>query len=119
MRISLTATDKCLARIGQEKAKKCLAPSQNREHAMHALEIQEQEMLVVSKQSFHILSHVCRSVKKFEDAKQCLDRIEAYLDEQRKHDDEFYNNTMSQLTKSLSLQSTSSVFALEGECLCA
>ena len=88
---------------------------------MHALEIQEQEMLVVSKQSFHILSHVCRLVKKFEDAKQCLDRIEAYLDEQRKHDDELYNETMSQLTsrsRSLSLHSTSSVFALEGECMC-
>lgn len=93
--------------------------SRNREHAMHALEIQEQEMQVVSKQSFHVLSHVCRSVKKFEEAKQCLDRIEAYLDEQRKHDDELYNQTMSQLTsrsKALSLHSSSSTFALEGKC---
>jgi len=119
LRISLTATDKCLARIRQEMNNTSDTTTQD-DRSMHASQIQEQEMLVVSKQSFHILSHVCRSMNKYEEANKCLDRIEIYIDEQRKHDDELYNKTMNQLAardKSTSLHHSSSTFALEGKLL--
>jgi phage shock protein A len=115
LRISLTATDKCISKIRQEKN----YAQKDGEVAGHSSQVHEQEMLVVSKQSFHVLSHVCRSVDKFEEASKCLDRIELYINEQRSRDDELYSQTMVQLSGrdrgSTAFHQGSSTFALEGK----
>lgn len=78
-------------------------------------------MLVLSKQSFHILSYVWRQVRKFDEANKCLDRIEAYIDEQRIRDDDLYDKTMTRLVDrdqgsgSMYARRVSSTFALEGK----
>lgn len=112
LRISLTATDQCIAKIRQDG-------SSSRDGSRRSLQVQEQEMLVVSKQSFHVLSHVCRSVGKCEDASKCLDRIELYIEEQSRRDDELYKQTMASLSArdygSSQFRQVPSTFALEGE----
>jgi hypothetical protein len=87
----------------------------------HSSQVQEQEMIVVSKQSFHILSHVCRSVEEFEEAAKCLDRIETYIDEQNARDEELYKQTIATLStkdrNSSAFRLHSSSFVLEGKTL--
>ena len=110
LRISLTATDTCLESIRKDRI------TQGGEK-----QVQEQEMLVLSKQSFHILSYVWRQVRKFDEANKCLDRIEAYIDEQRIRDDDLYDKTMTRLVDrdqgsgSMYARRVSSTFALEGK----
>jgi hypothetical protein len=83
-----------------------------------SFQIQEQEMLVLSKQSFYVLSHVCRSTGKIVEARKCLDRIEVYIDEQMKKDEEQFKETMKQVAQSDTAGTESfaglSGFALEG-----
>jgi hypothetical protein len=111
LRISLSATEKCLARIRQDR-------HTNGENTnVASTEIQEQEMLVISKQSYHVLSHVFRSTKKFEDSGRCLDSIEVCIEDQKKFHELLYNNTFAQLSameKSSNMNQSSSAFALEG-----
>lgn len=110
LRISLTATDTCLESIRKDRI------TQGGEK-----QVQEQEMLVLSKQIFHILSYVWRQVRKFDEANKCLDRIEAYIDEQRIRDDDLYDKTMARLVDrdqgsgSIYARRVSSTFALEGK----
>ena len=83
-----------------------------------ASQLQEQEMLVISKQAFHVLSHVCREIMKFDDASKYLDCIELSINEQKKYDELLYNQTMAQLReleKKSSIQQISSTFNLEGK----
>ena len=83
-----------------------------------SLQIQQQEMLVVSKQSLYVLSHVCNKEKMIGEAHKCLDRIDLYIDEQQKRDEELFTKTMNDLveTDSTNIQSSSSPsdLALEG-----
>jgi len=111
LRISLSATDKCLARLRQDTN----ATSENTD--LMSSQFQEQEMRVISKQSYHVLSHVFRSVKKFEDSGKCLDCIEMCIEDQKKYDELLYNKTFAKLSdmeKCSKINQTSSVFALEG-----
>lgn len=111
MRISLSATDKCLERIHQDTN----ATSENTN--LMSSQIQEQEMRVISKQSYHVLSHVFRSVKKFEDSGKCLDCIEVCIEDQKKYDELLYNKTFAQLSdmeKCSKINQPSSLFTLEG-----
>ena len=62
-----------------------------------SLQIQQQEMLVVSKQSLYVLSHVCNKENMIDEAHKCLDRIELYIDEQKNRDEELFTNTMNDL----------------------
>lgn len=80
-------------------------------------EIQEQEIMIVSKQSFHMLSHVCVLLQQYDKAARCLQRIEMYIDEQRHKEDELYNRTLEKLDSkhTSSRQPHSSTFALEGK----
>ena len=84
-----------------------------------AIQIQEQEMIVLSKQSFYVLSHVCKSTGKIDEAKKCLDQIELYINEQVQKDEEQYKETIRRISKSNSREIESfaglSGFALEGE----
>lgn len=112
LRISLSATDQCLARIRRERD----ALSGN--GAVLSLQIQEQEMLVISKQSLHVMSLVYRKMNQFEDAYRCLDRIEVYINDQKKHDHLLYNQTMAQLSsmeRNSKPHQSSSALALEGK----
>mmetsp|Transcript_28131 Transcript_28131/g.37420 ORF Transcript_28131/g.37420 Transcript_28131/m.37420 type:complete len:85 (-) Transcript_28131:21-275(-) len=52
-------------------------------------------MIVVSKESFYVLSHVCQAIGKQVEAHKCLDRIELYIDEQKKRDDELFTKTIN------------------------
>ena len=82
-------------------------------------------MLVVSKESFYVLSHVCQEMGECVEAQKCLDRIERYIDEQRKKEEELYVKTMKhagelgdkvELTKSsMSSIGSSSDLALAGK----
>lgn len=72
---------------------------------------------MISKQSYHVLSHVLRSIKKFEDSGKCLDCIEVCIEDQKKYDELLYNKTFAQLSameKSSKMNQSSSAFALEG-----
>ena len=107
----------CLAKLRHGRANGDDLETSKSGTSLHASQIQEQEMLVVSKQSFYILSHVCRSVGKLEEAGKFLDRIQVYIDEQRRHDDEIFNETMAELSardKSSNHRIGFSAFALEG-----
>ena len=63
-------------------------------------QIQEQEMLVLSKQSFYILSHVYKSIRKIDEAKKCLDRIETYVEDQARKDEKQYKEIMRRFLES-------------------
>lgn len=92
------------------------------DNVIKSFQIQEQEMLVLSKQCFYVMSHVCKSVGKIDEAKKCLDRIEIYIDEQKQKDSEQYKDAMKRITKSdkyhtENIGSNLSGFALEGKSL--
>ncbi len=111
--------------------------SSNHSSSSHTLQIQEQEMLVVSKQILYALSLVCTQTSipvvknitgpsakmdQYVEALAYLDRIEVYIDEQRQRDDVLYSRTISQLSSSTSHVGNSttavppaSMFALEGK----
>lgn len=84
-----------------------------------AIQIQEQEMLILSKQSFYVLSHVRKSTGKMAEARKCLDQIELYINEQVRRDEEQYKETMRRISKSNARETESfaglSGFALEGK----
>lgn len=85
-----------------------------------SFEIQEQEMLVLSKQSFYVLSHVYKSSQKIDEAKKCLDQIEKYVDEQIGTDDKQYKDILKQFSEAEAKGNepfaSLSGFALEGRC---
>lgn len=118
LRIALCSTDKCLAMI-REKLQSKDGEDDVSDNAKRSFQIQEQEMLVLSKQSFYVLSHVCRSVGKSDEAKKCLDRIELYINEQTQKDDEQYKEALKRVTRAIPRGTVSvaglSGFALEGE----
>ena len=92
------------------------------DNVIKSFQIQEQEMLVLSKQCFYVMSHVCKSVGKIDEAKKCLDKIEIYIDEQKQKDSEQYKDAMKRITKSdkyhtENIGSNLSGFALEGKSL--
>ena len=75
-------------------------------------------MVIVSKQSFYLLTQVYCLVKKYDEASQCLDRIERYVDQKRLRDDDLYNQTMATLKskpKSRDRHVNPASFALEGK----
>ena len=84
-----------------------------------SFEIQEQEMLVLSKQSFYVLSHVYKSTHKIDEAKKCLDQIEKYVDEQIRKDDKQYKDILKQFSEAEAKENVPfaglSGFALEGK----
>ena len=86
----------------------------------NSLQIQEQEILVITKQTLYALSLVYQSMKMYGEATKCADRIEVYVDEQRQRDDEMYSITMSHLALSMASEKSgeyapSSMITLEGE----
>lgn len=118
LRIALCSTDKCLALI-QEKLESPVGGSEISDRTKRSLQVQEQEMLVLSKQSFYVLCHVLKSTGKFDEARKCLDRIELYIDEQMKKDNEQYKEAMKCITKSENKKTNNvgslSGFAIEGK----
>lgn len=110
LRISLSSADQSLERL--IKARQAQASNQH-------IEIQEEEVVIVSKQSFYLLTQVYCLVKKYDEASQCLDRIERYIDQKRLRDDDLYNQTMATLKskpKSRDRHGNPASFALEGNC---
>jgi hypothetical protein len=90
----------------------------NEEHPnmKRSLQIQEEEMLVLSKQCLYVLCNVYKSLGETNEAKKCLDRVEVYINNQRNKDDEQYKETMKRINKSNTHNAESlSEFALEGE----
>lgn len=82
-----------------------------------SLEINESEILVISKQCFYVMSNILQSQEKFSDAQHCLDRIESYLDEMKSRVEEIYSKTIKELS-SVNLDSSSGFqIALEGMCI--
>lgn len=98
LRIALCATDECLAKVRKELIKKKNGQEKNFNRYHQSLQIQEQEMLVLSKQSFYVLSRVFQSTGKKIEAFKCLDRIEIYIDHQKQRDDELFMDTTSMLS---------------------
>lgn len=128
LRIALQATDRCLEKIRREisieKKNNSKSEHLNVSNASicRSLRIQEQEMLVVSKECFFVLSHVCQALGKKNEAQKYLNRIEKYIDEQGQRDDDIFSETMYQLNKTASLSQQNISFLdpsdliLEGEC---
>ena len=57
------------------------------------------DLVVVSIESFYVLSHIFQSSGKEDKALQCLDMIERYMKEQKNRDDELYATAMSKVDK--------------------
>mmetsp|Transcript_14255 Transcript_14255/g.21073 ORF Transcript_14255/g.21073 Transcript_14255/m.21073 type:complete len:1526 (-) Transcript_14255:365-4942(-) len=91
LRVSLAATDVGLAAIRSHCEK---SDDDN------ALRVQEQELLVVSKECFYVLAHVCEALGKHIEGHKCLDRIEVYVDEQKARDESLYNQAMEKVSAS-------------------
>ncbi len=68
-------------------------------NAKESCQIQEKEMMVLSKQSFYVLSHVYKSLDKIDEAEKCLDRIEVYVDDQIRKDDTQYKEIMKRFSE--------------------
>jgi len=119
LHIALCTTDECLAKVRKEIEKKKNGKEMKLGRFHQSLQIQEQEMLVLSKQSFYVLCRVFQSTGKKIEANKCLDRIETYIDHQQQRDDEIFRDTMNHLeilTTSRHSQEfcDASKFALEG-----
>ncbi len=156
LKIALGATDTCLGIIRKQLHHLDSSSNHNERRddgtgarnssnissSSHTLQIQEQEMLVVSKQILYALSLVCtrtqtscvsvvhdtgmtgscQNMDPYVEAQAYLDRIEVYIDEQRQRDDVLYSRTISQLSSSTNHVENSatavppsSIFALEGK----
>ena len=97
LRVSLQATDQFLAIIRSPEGKK---NGEKKGVPNTSLQIQEQEMLVVSKEAFYVLSLVCQAMGQSKEAQKCLDRIEKYIDDHRDRDEELYVETLKRAGES-------------------
>ena len=88
----LMATNDCLRGIearGDQMA--------SRKVGWQALQVQEQEMLIVAKQSLYVLSHVSVETGRADHAQACLSQVEKYINEQRNRSDAQYAASMKNL----------------------
>eukprot|EP00978_Attheya_sp_CCMP212_P019884 scaffold56383_cov72-Attheya_sp.AAC.1 len=92
LRISLEATDRCIAHIRQATSE-----CDSTDDGNSAIQIQEQEMIVVSRECLFVLSHVYQACNKNMEAKLCLDKVEEYIRDQRVRDDNMFAETMAKL----------------------
>lgn len=113
LEIVLTATNDCLRGIRSRVSES------SRKSVCQALQVQEQEMLVVAKQASYVLSYVCVETGRAHDAHACLDQIERYIEEEKARGDEQFAKTMRNLDNDAKSKLFPSSFAgsdlLEGE----
>jgi len=102
--VSLTATDRCLAELRCRCTSSIIPLTAHNSSSPTPMHIQEQEMLVVSKESLYVLAYVCQATGKAEEAQKCLVKIEHYIEEQCRRDDELYNETMEYISSSDELE---------------
>ena len=92
LKVVLVATNDCL--VGIQARRELVA---SRKVGWQALQVQEQEMLVVAKQSLYVLSHVSVETGHADHAQVCLSQVEKYINEQRDRSDAQYTATMKNL----------------------
>ncbi len=100
LHIALKTTDSCLREIRQALEKEAVASDQNlNARGMHlqVLHNLEASLVVVSIESFYVLSFICQSTGKREAAITCLDQIEKYMDEQQARDKKLFSDVMTNL----------------------
>ena len=122
LKIAACATNRCLQQIRHHDGFKSDGSAVS-SGLRQALQIQEMEMLVVSKECFYVLGHVLQSFGEKGQAKKCLERVEVIINEQRERDDDLYKDTMKKLgvgdgtadTDGLLSAYSSSDLALEGK----
>ena len=91
LNIDLTATNSCLANIKQEKDRT------EKKNEAQMLQNLEADIVVLSIESFYLLSTVLQSLGEKQDALGCLDQVEIYMNEKHERDEELHGNTMSDL----------------------
>lgn len=57
----------------------------------------EADLVVVSIESFYVLSFICQSTGRKDGAISCLDQIEKYMLEQQARDDKLFSDVMNKL----------------------
>jgi hypothetical protein len=92
LKVVLMATNDCLRGIAARGDQMT-----SRKVGWQALRVQEQEMLVVAKQSLYVLSHVSVETGRADHAQACLAQVEKYINEQRDRSDAQYAATMKNL----------------------
>jgi len=70
----------------------------SRKVGWQALQVQEQEMLVVAKQSLYVLSHCSVETGRADHAQACLSQVEKYINEQRDRSEAQYTATIKNLS---------------------
>jgi len=100
LHIALKTTDNCLREVRLALEKEAVASGQDcKARGMHlqVLHNLEANLVVVSIESFYVLSFICQSTGKKEAAITCLDQIEKYLDEQQERDNKLFSDVMTNL----------------------
>ncbi|KAL7544103.1 hypothetical protein ACHAXR_013581 [Thalassiosira sp. AJA248-18] len=93
LHIALKSTNSCLGEIREELEQGKSRKSKGKQ-MLHNLEA---ELVVVSIEAFYLLSVSYRASGEKDKALKCLDRIEAYMNEQHGRDSELFSNVMSRL----------------------
>ena len=92
LRITLMATNECIAGIRNYSS------SSTKENKNSVFKVHEQEMIIVSKESFYVLAHACQSLGQLIEANKCLDKIGSYIEEQSKYNDTLFSDTMKRVS---------------------
>lgn len=94
----LTATNRCVLEIQRQIIASSISEdnfSTNRDTIVPSWYIQEQEMVVLAKESLYVLAYINQATNMIAEAHECLDRIQHYISDQSKRDEELYQKTMS------------------------
>jgi len=94
LHIALKSTNSCLSEIRKELKQEPNRKTKGKQ-ILHNLEA---ELVVVSIEAFYLLSISYQSSGEKEKALKCLDRIEAYMEEQHDRDNELFSNVMNRLS---------------------
>lgn len=97
---ALTATNRCVVAI-KERTGSLLEENLkiNHEITPPSLYVQELEMVVLAKESLYVLAYINQATNMTAEAHKCLDRIQVYISDQCKRDEELYQKIMGTINE--------------------
>lgn len=97
---ALRATNRCVVEIKQ-RIESFLEENVEINHEMTppSLHVQQQEMVILAKESLYVFAYINQATNMTAEAHECLDRIQIYISDQCKRDEELYQNIMGTINK--------------------
>ena len=89
----LNAAERCLAEIRLQIVS--LSVNKTNSNDVTPFHLQELEMIILTKEALYVMAYVNQASNRFDEAHNCLEKIQLHIIEQCQRDEELYRNTIS------------------------